>query len=275
MNLLKLIILTALWTGASFAMEKETMDTILWQELFAKYDQEADNNTQDADKIDKNVEKLALALNTVELYENQIKELPTDEDLIEEDILMSAQITNELQKPKNVDLMMVEKDQLEKSKKIDRTFVCKYCATSYKQKKHLRDHEQIRHPFEFAKNHPYVCGIDGCDQKFANNMGMNAHRTKIHSINKKSENHGDKIAGKFSCDYCQRSYNQQRFLSKHQREMHSTEYEKKASDICKICNRSFLSKWGLNIHMTRIHSLADDTESDLLIESVAKRQKTI
>ncbi len=169
MKLVKLIILTALWTGASCAMEKESMDTVLGQKLFSK-----EKQLEESKKIDRlfsceycttlYIDKKSLKCHEQKKHPIEfVKNYPYICELDD----CGKRFANKT----DINIHNLRIHSVGK-------FNCEYCKLSYTQQKILNRHQQAAHPTEYGKKATNMCKI--CNRAFTSKDGLNLHRSKMH-----------------------------------------------------------------------------------------------
>eukprot|EP00112_Aurelia_sp_Birch-Aquarium-sp1_P024680 Seg7899.2 transcript_id=Seg7899.2/GoldUCD/mRNA.D3Y31 product="Zinc finger protein 13" protein_id=Seg7899.2/GoldUCD/D3Y31 len=107
---------------------------------------------------------------------------------------------------------------------------CSYlsCNRLFREKYELRLHTQSFH----EQAEPYVCSVEGCDQKFNTTTGRKRHQMKSHA----------KIS--HQCPVCSRN-----FIQKHLLDGHMTLHTGLKKYACKDCQKEFSYKHNLATHI--------------------------
>ncbi|XP_063702434.1 zinc finger protein OZF-like [Culicoides brevitarsis] len=164
----------------------------------------------------------------------------------------------------------MDEEHLETSKKhqkvpeIDKYLICELCdAQNFPTFSQMSDHYQAKHGIRgyvrccnkqfFTKksvvNHnevhlnpvDFMCKI--CQKLLPDKYTLRDHELR----------HNPDEAKKFECDHCHKKFHVQKDLADHINRLHRTKTEPEKRQNCKLCEKSFVSKYSLMTHNRRFH----------------------
>ncbi|XP_060075602.1 uncharacterized protein LOC132555264 [Ylistrum balloti] len=145
-------------------------------------------------------------------------------------------------------------------------YPCKYCGETFSSRSLYRRHVDI-HP-EFK---PWRCKF--CPEKFVFQKTLIDHITQNHPGQENA-----KVETRFACNICGNTYGKLWSLRNHLDVEHNDQRElancEKIKFYCPFCNRGFLYKTGLDIHMAKTHKqeMAVTNSELIAVEAVAHEE---
>ncbi|XP_048002578.1 zinc finger protein ZFP2-like [Leguminivora glycinivorella] len=147
------------------------------------------------------------------------------------------------------------------------TFQCAHCDKQFLKKTSRSTHMRIAHPLENAS----IGTCELCGEIFTSRQGLKMHKTRSHresldrslfcrkcrlqfETTEALRRHKDQQPGKrcynnkSACQQCGALFKTEEGLIQHKRETHGVELF-----TCDACNKSFLSKMSLSVHIDRLH----------------------
>ena len=125
----------------------------------------------------------------------------------------------------------MEKLNLVRNLKSERSYVCKICDASYKNKSAFKQHH-----YTHKDEKPHQCRL--CESKFLYKKSLTDHVAAVH--------HGERRMKAFKCEVCGHGYSHAGDLAKHMT-LHSGKF------CCPTCNKACAGSYKLKEHM-RIHT---------------------
>ncbi|XP_063545019.1 zinc finger protein 117-like [Cydia strobilella] len=147
------------------------------------------------------------------------------------------------------------------------TFQCAHCDKQFLKKTSRSTHMRITHPLENAN----IGTCELCGEIFTSRQGLKMHKTRSHResldrslfcrkcrlqfesqealLQHKEQQPGKRCHNKKSaCQQCGALFKTEEGLIQHKHEIHGVELF-----TCDACNKSFLSKMSLSVHIDRLH----------------------
>ncbi|XP_063631282.1 zinc finger protein ZFP2-like [Cydia splendana] len=147
------------------------------------------------------------------------------------------------------------------------TFQCAHCDKQFLKKTSRSTHMRITHPLENAN----IGTCELCGEIFTSRQGLKMHKTRSHResldrslfcrkcrlqfeskealLRHKEQQPGKRCHNKKSaCQQCGALFKTEEGLIQHKHEIHGVELF-----TCDACNKSFLSKMSLSVHIDRLH----------------------
>lgn len=112
-----------------------------------------------------------------------------------------------------------------------------------------------------ASKHPKIGGpsykCDFCPMEFRKRSKMNRHKREIHLQNFKI----------YNCDECDKGFKRKEHYDRHMRGKHN-----KVKFQCSLCDRMYVEKNRVRIHLIKFHGLEACTKCNLLVEKNKQKQ---
>ena len=153
-------------------------------------------------------------------------------------------------------------------------YMCEFCDKSYKQISDVFKHQRRVHARESEKAHPIEqrsvpCHL--CGKLLQSRKRMLTHVRRIHmgrSSPPKPYHRGSLLktnsAGKYVCEFCNRSFSQAQSVYAHQRKVHGRESEKverrtgRGKFLCSVCGKRLAYHGDLLRHLRVNHGVGTD-----------------
>ncbi|XP_060581907.1 zinc finger and SCAN domain-containing protein 12-like isoform X1 [Ruditapes philippinarum] len=123
----------------------------------------------------------------------------------------------------------------QKPRPTERKHICDFCGKAFLRRTNLSEHISVKHT-KTAKRH--TC--DQCGETFLRPYALEYHKNKVHLNNKP-----------YKCDKCHKTYFTPINLRQHKEICLKEEEEKEA---CPYCDKRFIHKRNLSMHVEAIHS---------------------
>ena len=137
------------------------------------------------------------------------------------------------------------KQHIETVHKGIKNVICAECGNEFYDKARLAQHTKIVHERRTGKKW-FICDYEQCDKSFDKMGQLRKHKKNDHVSDK----------AKYPCDQCNKKYNNEEALLKHNNKIH-----KGIRVMCSICGKQFKSPYNLPYHM-KTHEKDADKDDD-------------
>nr|CAG4646004.1 EOG090X0POW [Lynceus sp. MCZ IZ 141354] len=136
-------------------------------------------------------------------------------------------------------------------------FPCPHCPKTFRLESLLRRHTKTH--LQLSERKSFIC--PDCSLTFISRKGLVFHQRSVHSSS-------------FKCVECSKNFGSKSLLNRHMQTHQDSSQREKVN--CKLCDRSFLDKWSLRVHLKLNHGGENvDGEESNVCEECGKAYLTI